>query len=90
MILTIGSKVRLWVSNDKPQEGFINQCNEHDNYKVYYGNLIGKNKDGSFEIVVRDCGESGGSIHWPDFRNTGYNASFIEKIEVLEYGTDEM
>ena len=83
MILDIGSKVRLYISNDKPQEGLINQIKEQENIKVYYGHLTGKNKNGSFEIVERD-GDIGGTLYWPPEFNREYNATFIDDIEVLK------
>ena len=82
MILDIGSKVRLCVSNDKPQIGFITHIKEDKKFKVYYGHLIGKNKNGSFEIVERDDA-IGGTIYWPPEFKRPYNASFIEDFEVL-------
>jgi len=82
MTLDIGSKVRLFISNDKPQDGFITDIKEEEKYKVYYGYLTGKNKNGSFEIVERED-TIGGTLYWPPELNRAFNASFIEEFQVL-------
>lgn len=85
MTLNIGSKIRIWVSNNSPVDGYIFNIEEHDGIKVHHGFLIGKNKNGTFEIVERD-GMVGGSVYWPPEQKRTYNASFIDDFKEIEEG----
>lgn len=86
MTIDIGSKIRIWVSNNSPVEGYIFKIEEYETMKVHHGFLIGKNKNGFFDIVERD-GMVGGTVYWPPEQGRDYNASFIDDFK--EIGEDE-
>ena len=83
MTLTIGLKVRIWVSNNAPVEGYISEEEITDTITIHRGFLVGKYKNGTFSIVERD-GMVGGTVYWPPEFKRYYNASFIDRFEILE------
>ena len=81
MNINIGTKLLLRTEYGK-SIGIVSSIESDDKFKYFYGYLIGKDKNCTFEIINADRGV----ICWNAklSKRYGHNASFIESIEIQE------